>query len=306
MKKSLLFILILVGVSFAQEVSVVSIEQITKLEQGEFFYPVVSNNDSKILFSSEDYRGLWMFDNNSQSIEKINDYINAGYEPMFTDEGSIVYRKDNFKNNLRFISILEYSLFEKKETVIENELRNIAQIKVVNGNEINYSLNQELLEIKSTDGLLKTASNDLPTVMIENSNLVLYKNGEREVLNPMGDGNYLWASVSPDGNRLLFTFAGEGSFVTNLSGEILNELGYAHYPQWSKDGTFISYMKDYDDGEKVIKSDLFVYSTATKTETKITDTKDIHEMYPTWSKLKNDVYCNSTEGIIYKIELKFN
>ena len=65
-------------------------------------------------------------------------------------------------------------------------------------------------------------------------------------------------------------------------------------------------MRDYDDGEQIIESDLFVSTIDGKSEFKITETKDIHEMYPVWSKSENAVYYNSTVGIIYKIELKFN
>ena len=306
MKKSVLFILLFAGITFAQEVSVVSNRPITSSEQGEFYYPQGNIDDSKIIFSSETYKGLWMLDNTNGRIEKLNDYYSAGYEPAFTDGDKIIHRKDDFINNRRFISIYEYNIIEKSETIIEENLRDIAQIRVVKGDEINYSRNQSLLEIKSYSKLAKTAANNLPIVMIENSDLVLYNSGEREVLNPRGDGHYLWASVTPDGSKLLFTFAGQGSFVTDIRGEILGELSSAHYPQWSSNGEWILYMKDYDDGEEVIESDLFISTTDGKKEFKITETKDVHEMYPVWSKSENAVYYNSTAGIIYKIELKFN
>jgi len=306
MKKSFLFIFLFAGLTIAQEVSVISNKALTSLEQGEFYYPQGNIDDSKIIFSSETYKGLWMLNNNSGRIEKLNDYNSAGYEPIFTESDKIIHRKDDFQNNRRFISIYEYNVFEKMERIVEEELRDIAQIKVVNGEDINYSRNQSLLEIKSNDKLTKTATNNLPIVMIENSDLVLYNNGVREVVNPNGDGNYLWASVSPDGTKLLFTFAGQGSFVTDLSGKILGKFNEAHYPQWSSDGEWILYMKDYDDGEKVIESDLFISTVDGNNEFKITETKERHEMYPVWSKSENAVYYNSTVGIIYKIELKFN
>ena len=306
MKISFLIMLLFVGVTFSQEVSIVSIDQLTKIEQGKFYYPVGNIDDSKIAFSNEIYKGLWLQNNSDGKIEKINDYYSSGYEPNFTNDNQIVFRKDNFKNNLRFVSIYKYDISNKAETIIESELRNIAQIKVANGNEISFSKDQSLLEIKANNKLSKIATNNNPIVMIENSDLVLYKNGVRTVLNPNGDGNYLWASVSPDGNNLVYTFAEEGSFVTNINGEIIANIGYAHYPQWSNNGEWIVYMKDYDDGEKVIDSDLFITSFDGKKEIKITDTRDIHEMYPVWSKSKNRIYFNSTEGIIYKIELKFN
>ncbi|MCF6269147.1 MAG: hypothetical protein L3J41_05530 [Melioribacteraceae bacterium] len=306
MKKIVIAIYFFAGIIFAQEISVISITPITSLEDGEFYYPVGNIDDSKIIFSSETYKGLWMLDNETGSIGKLNDYYSAGYEPAFTNDNKIIHRKDDFRNNKRFISIYEYNISERSERIIEDELRGIAQIKVVNGNEINYSRKQSLLEIKSNNKIVKTAANNLPIVMIENSNLILYQNGERKVVNPKGDGNYLWASISPDGSKLLFTFSGEGSFISDLSGKIITTMGYAHYPQWSNSGEWILYMKDYDDGERVIESDLYISSIDGLKEFKITDTKDIHEMYPVWSKSEDAVYCNSTEGIIYKIELKLN
>lgn len=306
MKKSLLIMLIFVGINFAQEVSVVAVKQLTNLEQGEFFYPKGNFDDSKIAFTSDNYKGLWILDNYNGKLEKLNDYYSSGYEVHFTNDNQIVFRNDDFKDNLRFVSICKYDLLSKNETIIASELRNIAQIKVINGNEISYSHNNNLLEIVGNSKLPKTATNTLPAVMIENSDLVLYKNGERIVLNPNGDGNYLWASVSPNGNKLLYTFAEKGSFVTNLDGEIIANLGYAHFPQWSTNGEWIVFMKDYDNGDKIIESDLYISSFDGKKEIKITNTSDIHEMYPVWSKSKNSVYFNSSNGIIYEIELKFN
>ncbi len=306
MKKSLLIMLIFVGINFAQVVSVVAVKQLTNLEQGEFFYPKGNFDDSKIAFTSDNYKGLWILDNYNGKLEKLNDYYSSGYEVHFTNDNQIVFRNDDFNDNLRFVSICKYDLLSKNETIIASELRNIAQIKVINGNDVSYAQNNNLLEIVGNSKLPKTATNTLPVVMIENSDLVLYKNGERIVLNPNGDGNYLWASVSPNGNKLLYTFAEKGSFVTNLDGEIIANLGYAHFPQWSTNGEWIVFMKDYDNGDKIIESDLYISSFDGKKEIKITNTSDIHEMYPVWSKSKNSVYFNSSNGIIYEIELKFN
>ncbi len=306
MKKSFLYILLFAGVAFAQSVTVSSVEQITTLEQGEFFYPVSNYDNSKILFSSVNYRGLWTLDLKGKTLTKLNDFNSSGYEAKFTNDGKIIFRKDEFKNNLRFISLYEYDPISQEQSVIEENLRGISEIKIVNGKTISYSKGNELVETIDKNRLDKSTSDSKPVLLVENSDLVIYQNGKRKVLNPIGNGNYLWASVSPDGEKLLFTFAGTGSFVTNLNGEIITELGFAHYPQWSNDGAWIVYMKDYDDGEKVIDSELFVSSVDGKSIFNITNTKDVYEMYPQWSKIGNEILFNSTDGIIYKIKLELN
>lgn len=306
MKKSFIFILLLGMTTFAQSVSVRSIKQITTLEHGRFFYPLGNLDDSKILFSSENYKGLWLLDNATKEIEQLNDCYSAGYEPIFTTDNNIIYRKDSFEKQRRYISIYEYNVVEKRTEAIEENLRGISQIRVTADNKINYTQNGKLLRAEAKVSLVKVVTSHLPLVMIENSNLVLYKDGEKNVLNPFGDGHYLWASVSPDREKLLFTFAGHGSFITDLSGNVIKEIGFAHYPQWSSDGNWIVYMKDYDDGERIIKSDLYVVAVNKPKEFKITDTNDTHEMYPIWAKSKNTIYCNSSDGIIYQIDLKIN
>ena len=306
MKKIILFILIMASVNFAQQVEIISIEQITSKEQGSFFYPVGNYDDSKLMFSNENYKGLWILDSKTKMLQNINNFLTSGYEPSFTTDGKIVFRKDSFVNSRRFIAIHEYDLTSKVEKAIAENLRDIAQIKITNGNEVSYSKNKNLMKLNSNEKLAKISSSTKPLLMIESSNLVMYQNGNRFVLNPLGDGNYLWASVSPNNDKLLFTYAGNGSYVTDLNGKVLNHVKDAHYPQWSSKGDWIVYMKDYDDGYRITESDLYVYSIESSKEFKITDTKEINEMYPVWSKSKDAIYCNSTDGIIYKIELKLN
>jgi len=306
MKKFLLFIFIFSGVLTAQKVTVTKIKQITTPEQGKFYHPVGNYDDTKILFSSDNYKGLWIFDNITGKISKINDYISAGYNADFTKDGEVISRNDNFLNNRRFISVMKYNPVTKTETTLVENLRGVSEIKLIRGEAVAYSKEKQVVTEFMNNKLNKIDVDKIPILLVENSNLVLYKGGKRKVLNPLGEGNYIWASVSPNGSRLLFTLVGVGSFVTDLNGTVLTELGYAHFPQWSKDGNWITFMKDYDDGEKVIDSELYVASADGKTIVNITNTKDVYEMYPQWSKIGNAIYCNSTEGIIYKIELKFN
>jgi Tol biopolymer transport system component len=306
MKKTFLFMLIFVGILFAQSVTVTSVEAITTLEQGKFFYPVSNYDNSNILFSSENYKGLWMMDLINGNLKKINDFYGAGYEAGFTRDDKIIFRKDEFVNNLRYISLYEYNTNTEEQSAIEEKLRGISEFKNVNGEGVIYSRENKLVKQSNNNKLNKTLSENYPALIIENSDIVIYNNDERIVLNPMGDGNYLWASVSPDGNKLLFTLAGKGSFVTSLNGEVIGELGYANYPQWSNNSKWVVFMKDYDDGEQIIDSELFVSSIDGKTQVNITNTKDVYEMYPKWSKTKDEIFCNSSDGIIYKIELKFN
>ncbi|MBQ9822468.1 MAG: N-acetylmuramoyl-L-alanine amidase [Muribaculaceae bacterium] len=57
--------------------------------------------------------------------------------------------------------------------------------------------------------------------------------GFTRALQPVQDSNgYLWASLSPDGTRVLFEAASRGLFVCDMNGEIISELGEFLMPCW--------------------------------------------------------------------------
>ena len=57
--------------------------------------------------------------------------------------------------------------------------------------------------------------------------------GFTRALQPVQDSNgYLWASLSPDGTRVLFEAASRGLFVCDMNGEIVSELGEFLMPCW--------------------------------------------------------------------------
>ena len=57
--------------------------------------------------------------------------------------------------------------------------------------------------------------------------------GFTRALQPVQDSNgYLWASLSPDGTRVLFEAASRGLFVCDMNGEIVAELGEFLMPCW--------------------------------------------------------------------------
>lgn len=57
--------------------------------------------------------------------------------------------------------------------------------------------------------------------------------GTTRAIQPVRDSNgYLWASMSPDGTRVLFEAASRGLFVCDLNGEIVADLGEFLMPCW--------------------------------------------------------------------------
>lgn len=305
MKKTLFFILFIPLVIFSQNLKVTSIDPITDSSQGAFFYPSFSNDGTKIIFTSESYKGLWLHDLKTQNTTQINDLTGSGYKPVFIgNDESIIFRTDNFSNDGRTSSLRKVELNSKNETILIDFTRELSAPLYAKSNGVvylskstpafySYEQNQPALNVESTDRV----------VFIDNSDLVLFTNGTRTVLNPLGEGNYIWASVSPDNSKILFRLAGKGSYITDLNGNIISELGDANAPQWSYDGKWIAYMVDKDDGERVLSSDIFAVSVDGTVKTNLTNSPGMKAMYPSWSPNNDKIVFNTDDGRIHIINL---
>lgn len=306
MSKYLLILMFFVLIPLlGQNIKVISNEPITSKEQGTFYYPQVSPTGEAILFTSENYDGIWMMNYKNGMIEKIIDGNGSGYEPMFSENGEvIVYRESEYMNNRKYSELRKYNILTKTTELIEQKTRDLSPPLSGVSNTASYTINNKVITKTVSDELKKRESSDEVLVTIENSDVVLYENGERRVFNPLGEGNYIWPSISPDGTKLLFTFAGKGSYVTDLEGSIITEFGYSHYPNWSKDGKWIVYMDDRDDGVHVTSSDIYVVSVDGSVKVNVTKNDSEIEMYPRWSSSPNDIVYNTIDGVIYKLTLE--
>jgi Tol biopolymer transport system component len=164
--------------------------------------------------------------------------------------------------------------------------------------------------LKSIERLNKSNINETvvsdPVLFIEDSKIAMYINNEKRILQPLGKGNYIWPSLSPDKTKLLFTLAGTGTFVSDLQGNIIAELGYANAPVWSPKGKWICYMEDRDNGMNVTSSNLFLISADGREKIQLTNSEDVHEMYPQFSPSGNEIVFNSSEGNIYLMKLNIS
>lgn len=118
------------------------------------------------------------------------------------------------------------TLFAQTPRVLSNQAIGQGFYPRINaeGTEVIYLDSERQAYAESHDANLYVTNEDL--------NLVLYRNGERTVLNPRGnDVHYVWPSVSPDGNRILF-HTKFGTEICDLSGSILANLGKLIAPQW--------------------------------------------------------------------------
>lgn len=310
MKRTLLILSIILcaaGSLYSQQVSAAEVIPVTQKIDGQYYYPRFSPDDQKIFFSSANYNGLWYFDRKLNTINPFVSEQGAGYEFAFSKDGSsVLFRVNEYsEKGIRIAQkIIKKNIETNEQRIIETG-RHLSSPKVLAGNEIAYTKEDNMM-IKAESGS-RNITEPGAIVFIENTKLVYYSGGVKKVLAPLGDEeHYIWPSLSPDGKKILFTVTGKGTFITDLNGKILVDLGTARYPRWSPDGKWISCMVDKDNGVVITSSELFVVSADGKRRYQLTDTKDEIEMYAEWANTTSSLVYHSDAGQIFIMKLKFD
>ncbi|VBB48049.1 conserved exported hypothetical protein [uncultured Paludibacter sp.] len=265
------------------------------------FYPTFNQDGNKLLFSSESYKGLYLYDFETKQTKEISQAQNAGYYPIFSaDDSKVFFRNTNFENRLRYDALESFDVKSSKQQRMLEPQRNLRQAQSYH-NGILVLTGKYL--VKSTFG---TTEKTVPVyVSTEDLNIYVYKNGTKTQLKPIeGNNSYIWVSLSPDNRKILFTATGKGTFICNLDGKIIASLGYLNAPVWYNDN-FIVGMQDKDNGQFVTSSSVLMISVDGKIKKQISDANHI-AMYPSASSKSGKIAYNTLDGklILTEIEIK--
>jgi Tol biopolymer transport system component len=307
MKFSIFIVVMLVMVSFAQTVKVLGVDDLTSMQDGAFYHPRFSPDGSKILFCGAGYTGLLYYDLSNKQIIRINAHRGAGYEPVFSAEGDkVFFRIDSYERGRKFTSIGEYDFNTNSQQIIRENSRNVSLLGVNQDSGLLLRQVDNIEIIKAIDRSKKNSARmNEPIIYARGEVLFVEKGGIKKELVPFGKGNYIWPSLSPDQERIVFTFAGKGTYICDLDGNIETDIGYANAPQWSSDGNWIAYMLDTDDGHQYLSSDIYVTAADGSQRFNLTDAQQIY-MYPQWSPDMRQIVVHSEDGIIYLLKLQIN
>jgi Tol biopolymer transport system component len=89
-----------------------------------------------------------------------------------------------------------------------------------------------------------------------------------------------------------------GTFVCGSDGANPVRLGRRNAAVWTRDGRWLVYMADRDDGHRVTGSELAMVSPDGKTEVMLTASQNRAEMYPRCSPTEDKIVCSTVGGEI--------
>lgn len=300
--KTRLFLLTLVVSSLsAQNITVLNRYDINEANNiAGAFHPVFSQSGDKLLFTSDSYNGLSLFDTNSKTVTTISNDPGAGYEPLFdAQESKVFYRKTSFDNNRKMDAMESFDISNNQKVLMLTPRRDL---KLARNFHNGFVVTADRQLIKATFGKTK---NVLPLyVTTQDLKIYLYKNQKFQILNPLNevDSRYLWVSLSPNGKMILFTAAGKGTFVCDLNGKVIASLGYLNAPVWYDDNYIVG-MQDKDDGHIITSSKIMMMSLNGKVKAQISKEDEI-AMYPSATKKSSKIAYNTINGKIQIAEIQ--
>ena len=291
------FLMIAVGLcvaaSLTAQIRITKAERLPLSQSHRWTLPVFSPNGEKIYFTEENFDGIWEYTRSSKSVRQVCDDSRSGFAfSLSADGGQLAYRTTTDEGSR-----------ERQQHIVIKNLKTSEVNAVRQGSDVAAPVFSGSTLVAS-DAIgpenAAPATGGTPVLLgIENTKIALLINGRKTILDPLKGGSYIWPSLSPNKQMLLAYEMGRGTFVCDLQGGHLTGLGRCDAPAWTRDGRWIVYMADNDDGQRILSSEIMAVSVDGKTTLQLTSTADVLEMNPQCSSVDNTIVCSTAGGELY-------
>ena len=275
MMRKLLFALAL-GFSMSAMGQVLQVTSIDKVNlPDKAAVAAISPQGDYLLLTSATNQGLTKFDLTSGQSQTLSTAPSAGHNVKISPDGqTVVYREGSFNDkHLRLSSLKSVNLATGASQVLVKPTRDL-QGYAVDATSVG-SVNKGKYNSKAI-GTAKAQK--LPVLSINRGQLMITLNGKTRKLSPNGDQySYMWASLSPDGTKVLYYQAAHGTYFCNLDGTGVRKVGKMRAPVWYDNNTIVG-MMDLDDGEFIYASTIVAATLDGVTQTLTSD--ETIAMYP--------------------------
>ncbi|MGB5872570.1 MAG: hypothetical protein WBH56_02495, partial [Bacteroidota bacterium] len=259
----------------AAQIRVVEVERLPTGDAGGWSQPRFSPDGQRLYFTRHDFNGIWEYRFQDRVVGQITSDPGSGYGFALSPDGSrLAYRR----------TLTDKSSRRRTQEIVVRDLDNGSSSRVTAGRDLS-------LPAFSGDAVIyagKESGTDRPgrpspeisLIGIQDTKIALHVEGRTLLLDPLEGGRYIWPSLSPEGDRILAVAMEGGAFVSDLQGKVLARLGKRNAPAWTRDGRWIIYMNDTDDGHRITGSDIHFVSADGLESGRLTFTEDSFEMYP--------------------------
>lgn len=227
MKKLLITIFSLFALGAWAQVTATSV-QVT--DSGGFF-PQLNRQGTQLLFSPTHAKELILFDFATRQSRVVSSKGVPGFSAIFGQNGKVYYvTMERRKNNLIYRTGHEFDPVTGKDKVVLKPQHGAVHV-VMGSKGVAIVGEKKSWNVKKAGVFAWT----------QGPKLYIVENGKTRTLTPVqGSVGYLWASISPDGTKVVFEAAAKGLYVCDLNGRILAQLGKYLMPCWLNDDYLVA------------------------------------------------------------------
>lgn len=230
-----------------------------------------------ILLTDDGNGGLLRHDLATQATTTISEAAGAGYNVKISADGqNIVYREVTIGED----KLVRSNIYKHNFAANQRSVQALAQRDMTN--------------------LVDKAANQ--TVAInEDLHMVLTRNGKTIVITPNGaDEAYNWASISPDGKKIVYYVSALGCYVCDIYGQNVQFVArHCRAPQWYDNNTIIG-MADEDDGTYMTASAIVAYTLDGKSQVLVN--KENMAIYP--YAAKGQIAFSNAGGEVFVMQVR--
>ncbi len=221
-KKTVILLCLMAMTAGAQSVKVLSDVCPLDTTPGPAYYPQLNRAGDKLLFSPTEATSLKVLDLKTGAVSVVAEDGLPGFDARFGNDGKVYYVKAHRQaNNLIYRSGYRFDpKTGETELMLAPQHGQVLAIPagksaVIMGEQKSYNMKHGTF------------------AFTRGAYLYVVKNGKTRKLQPVkGSVGYLWASVSPKGDKVVFKAVAKGLYVVDLDGKILSEMGYYMMPSW--------------------------------------------------------------------------
>lgn len=261
----------------AQLLEVVSTQQLRTPSSEELKVAGFSPKGDYLLLTTDVNNGLIRYDLATGATQTISEASGAGWSVKISEDGQCVVYRERYMdaNQLMKHNIVKYDMSDQKKAIVVKNQRNLNQLVHANGaNSV-------------------TINEDLHMMLVHNGkNIILAPNGTNEAYN--------WASISPDGQKILYYVSGKGCYTCDLKGGNVQYIAdHCRAPQWYDNNTIIG-MHDEDDGKYLTASAIVAYNL--QGQKQILVNKEMMAIYP--YAAKGQIAFSTASGDVYLMKVR--
>ncbi len=315
MKRILLIVLVFAAQIFAQDLFKVQPEEVLVNPTGDgvqFMNPKWSPDGSRIAFTGNNYRGIWVYDLSGKQIEQVTDEGAAGFGFSWSPDGSYILTDvAKYENGRRLDAVKTFNIALRSENTLIDYRTNLrgtpkwtsadSRIYLFDGKKLQY------LETGIDQNTLNKSAAPQSIVYSKGDKIILEDagTGSKTQFHPFNGEQYLNLHLSPDGKKVVFEVYGGNCYVLNLESSQVFDLGTGYRPQWSPDGQYVAYMVTQDDGHNYTASDIYISDSNGTAKQNITANSSRIAMDPDWAPDGSRVvYSAYREGTIVSVGLE--